>query len=78
MSCGVGRRRGSDLALLWRRTAAAAPNGPLAWEPPYTEGVAPDKTKKKKKFYSFGHPVAYGVPQPGIRYEQQVQPPLQL
>src|SRR5512147_2690885 len=32
MSCGVGRRRGLDLALLWLwcRLAAAAPIGPLA------------------------------------------------
>ena len=37
---GVGRKRGSDLALLWCRQAAAAPIGPLAWEPPYASGVA--------------------------------------
>ena len=42
MSCDVGCRCGSDPALLWlwRRLAAAAPIGPLAWEPPYAEGVA--------------------------------------
>ena len=41
MSCGVGRRRGSDLALLWfwRRPAAVAPIQPLAWEPPYATGA---------------------------------------
>ena len=53
MSCGVGRRHGSDLALLWlwRRPAAIAPIQPLAWEPPYAEGAALErqKTKKKKK-----------------------------
>ena len=51
MSCGVGRRRGSDLVLrwLWRRPAAAALIRPLAWEPPYAMGVALEKTKKKKK-----------------------------
>ena len=34
MSCGVGHRLGSDLALqwLWCRQAAAAPFQPLAWE----------------------------------------------
>ena len=34
MSCGVGRRRGSDSALLrlWRRPPAIAPIPPLAWE----------------------------------------------
>ena len=37
MSCGVGRRHGSALALLWLwcRQAATAPISPLAWEPPY-------------------------------------------
>ena len=37
MTCGVGHRRGSDLALLWLlcRPAAVALIGPLAWEPPY-------------------------------------------
>ena len=35
MSCGVGHRRSLDLALLWRRPAAAAPIIPLAWELPY-------------------------------------------
>ena len=51
MSCGVGRRCGSDLALLWlcRRLAAVAPIRPLAWEPPFAAGVAL-KSKKKKKF----------------------------
>ena len=53
MSCGVGRRRGSDLALLWlwRKLAAIAPIRPLAWEPPYALGVAlkRQKTKKRKK-----------------------------
>ena len=43
-----------DLALLWLwcRLAAAAPFGPLAWEPPYAAGVAlkgqKDKEKKKR------------------------------
>ena len=34
----LGHRCGSDLALLWlwRRLAATAPIGPLAWESPYT------------------------------------------
>ena len=50
MSCGVGRRRGSDPALLWYRPAATALIRPLAWEPPYAMGVAlkDQKTKKKK------------------------------
>ena len=51
MSCGVGCRHGSDPALLWLwgRLAAAAPIGPLAWEPPYATNVALKKTKKKKE-----------------------------
>ena len=42
MSCGVGCRRGSDLALLrlWYRPAVVALIRPLAWEPPYAEGAA--------------------------------------
>ena len=42
MSCGVGHRCGSDLALLWLwcRQAAVAPIQPLAWEPPYAAGMA--------------------------------------
>ena len=51
MSCGVGHRHGSGLALLWlwRRLAATAPIRPLAWEPPYAVGVAPEKAKRQKK-----------------------------
>ena len=42
MSCGVGRRLGSDPALLWPwwRPAATAPVCPLAWESPCATGVA--------------------------------------
>ena len=47
MSCGVGRRRGLDPALLWLwlRPVAAAPIRPLAWEPPYAMGAGIEKTK---------------------------------
>ena len=50
MSCGVGRRRGSDPALLWLwcRLVATALNRPLAWEPPYALGAALKRPKKKK------------------------------
>ena len=50
MSCGVGRRRGSDPALLWlwRRPVAAALIGPLAWEPPYAAGAALEQAKRQK------------------------------
>ena len=51
MSCGVGRRRGSDPVLLWLwcRLAAVAPTGPLAWELPHAAGVALKRQKKKKR-----------------------------
>ena len=49
MSCGVGRRHGSDQALLclWFRPADVALIRPLAWEPPYAAGAALKKTTKK-------------------------------
>ena len=57
MGCGVGCRRGSEMVLLWPwcRLAAAAPIGPLAWEPPYAPGaiLKRQKTKKKKKDHVF-------------------------
>ena len=51
MSCGVGRRRGFDLVLLWlwRRPEAIAPIQPLAWEPPNAAGVALKRQKEKEK-----------------------------
>ena len=47
MSCGVGRRRGSDPVLLW--LSATAPIRPLAWEPPYAAEAALEKGKRQKK-----------------------------
>ena len=52
MSCGVGHhRRSLDLALLWlwRRPAATASIGPLAWEPPCAMGAAQKRKKRQKK-----------------------------
>jgi len=51
VSCGVGCRRGSDPTLLWLwcRPVATAPIRPLAWEPPYAEGVAQEIAKRPKK-----------------------------
>ena len=58
VSCGVGRRCGSDpeLLWLWRRPVATAMIRPLAWEPTYAAGgdqeiatTTTKKTKKKKK-----------------------------
>ena len=51
LSCGVGCRCSSDPALLWfwRRPAATALIGPLAWEPPYATGAALEKAKRQDK-----------------------------
>ena len=48
LSCGVGRRCGSDPAFLWLwcRLAATAPIQSLAWESPHAAGGV---LKKKKK-----------------------------
>ena len=48
MSCGVVCRCGLDLAVRWLQLAAVAPIRPLAWEPPYAEGAALKRKKKKK------------------------------
>ena len=64
MSGGVGHRPGSDLALLWLwwRLAATAPIRPLAREPPYAAGAAPEMAKRRKRkrnrrqaFFPFFH-----------------------
>ena len=49
VSCGVGRRCGSDPVLLWLwcRLVATAPIRSLAWELLYASGVALKKLKKK-------------------------------
>ena len=51
MSCGVGHRCSSDVALLWLwcRLAATAPIQPPDWETPYAVGMAPKRKKKRKK-----------------------------
>ena len=54
MSCGVGRRRGSEdplLLRLWHRLAAVAPIRPLAWEFPYAAGAALKRQRAKKNGY---------------------------
>ena len=56
MSCSIGHRYGSDLALLWlwHSPAAAAPIQPLAWELPYATGAAIKRFFKiiKKKLHN--------------------------
>ena len=51
MSCGVGRRCGSDLVLLrlWCRPAVIALIRPLAWEPPYAAAAILRKNERKKE-----------------------------
>ena len=51
MSCGVGHRCGSDLALLWLwcRPVATVPIRPLAWEPSYATDAALKKQKRQKQ-----------------------------
>ena len=49
---GLAQWVGDPMLLwLWCRRAAAAPMGPLAWEPPYAVGVALKRqmTKKRKE-----------------------------
>ena len=51
VSCGVGRRCGSDPTLLWLwcRPAATAPIRALAWESPYATEAALEKVDRQKK-----------------------------
>jgi len=48
MSCGVGRRHGSDPAWLWRRPAAIAPIRPQAWELPYASSAEKQNQTKPR------------------------------
>ena len=59
VSCGAGRRCGSDPVWLWCRLAAVAPIRPLAWKPPYAVG-ATLKGKKQKQKQSRKHPDSSG------------------
>ena len=38
----------AGVAELWCMPAAAAPIGPLAWEPPYAAGAAPSQKREKQ------------------------------
>ena len=51
LSCGVGRRPGSDLRLLWtwHKLAATAPMRPPSLGTSICHRCSPRKTKKKKK-----------------------------
>ena len=67
MSCGVGGRHSSDLALLWLccRLVVTALIPPLAWEPPYAAGVDLKRKKKKER---------KGIPSP-FAVQKQPQSP---
>ena len=54
MSCGIGRRHGSDPQLLWLwcRLAAIALDWTPAWEHPYAAGAALKRKKIKNKIGS--------------------------
>ena len=45
VSCGIGHRRGLDLAWLWHRPVAIALIQLLAWEPPYAADAALKKNE---------------------------------
>ena len=51
VNCGVGRRCGLDLTLLWLwcRLEATAPVQSLAWESPYATSVALKRQQQQKK-----------------------------
>ena len=50
VSCGAGRRRGSNPTLLWPwcRPVATAPIQPVAWEPPCASGTAQEMARRQK------------------------------
>ena len=54
MTYGVGHRPSLDPTLLWLwcRLAATSPIGPLAWEPPYAEGVVLKRQKDQKNMFT--------------------------
>ena len=63
MRCGVGCRRGLDLAWLWLWLwwAAIAPIPPLAWEPPHATSAAIKRPKKEKEKRNENSPVSPGT-----------------
>ena len=78
MSCGVGLRHCSDLALLWLwcRLAAAAPIQPLVWELPYAMDLALKKTKIKKNHSCVRHKCHPSLWQPATHVIAEGSAPL--
>ena len=62
--CGVGRKLGLDLELLWlwHRLAAIALIRPLVWELPYAVGAVLKRRKTKKKNLTSVHEDAGSIP----------------
>ena len=75
MSCGVGRRCGLGLVLLWLwcRPGAAAPIRPLAWEPLHAAGSAlkRQKTKTNQKTKTTKHTITIWPNNPISKYIPQ-------
>ena len=63
MSCGVGHRCSSDLALLclWHRQEATAWIRPLDWEPPYAL-----KRQKKKLMLDYKPKIEFPLEMTGL------------
>ena len=66
MSCGIGRRLGSDPTLLWLwcRVAVTALIRLLAWEPPYASGAALKRQKINKNLKNKNKKKSLPGPQP--------------
>ena len=78
MTCGIGRRCGSDPALLclWCRLAAVALIRPLAWKPPYATGAALKSKKKKgrkKETHIWAQAMLFGLGCGDFRPFQQME-----
>ena len=75
MSCGVDLRHGSDPVLLWLWLwlEAAAPIGPLAWEPPYAEVAAIKNNNNNNKIYIYIYYIYHQWPEPRekMKYGQE-------
>ena len=73
MSCGIGCRLGSDLALVWLWHRHTALIRPLAWGPPHATGTALKTQKDKKKKSETLRPFTKETPNPNqsIYYSNQ-------
>ena len=51
---------GSRVLWLWHRLVTTAPTRPLAWEPPYAAGAAPEKAKRHTQKKLIPHVKSHG------------------